>query len=176
MVTTGSQKIKVWGPGGTPLGILRVKHLHTTQDLVPELLLNHCEGLNRTFPKIGTKFEAHSLFRCLTHREIRHKSHTQPQINACENCPRTPSYVQLGTLRRYGSLLVCASHYHNCCIDGGAIPELFCIPPRTGHEPDHINSGLCIWLYSDIIRTLWNFGQSDHMTSITCSSHINTIR
>jgi hypothetical protein len=25
MVTTGSQKIIVWGPGGTPLGILRVK-------------------------------------------------------------------------------------------------------------------------------------------------------
>jgi hypothetical protein len=25
MVTTGSQKITVWGPGGTPLGILRVK-------------------------------------------------------------------------------------------------------------------------------------------------------
>jgi hypothetical protein len=24
MVTTGSQKITVWGPGGTPLGILRV--------------------------------------------------------------------------------------------------------------------------------------------------------
>jgi hypothetical protein len=27
MVTTGSQKIIVWGPGGTPLGILRVKKL-----------------------------------------------------------------------------------------------------------------------------------------------------
>jgi hypothetical protein len=25
MVTTGSQKIAVWGPGGTPLGILRAK-------------------------------------------------------------------------------------------------------------------------------------------------------
>jgi hypothetical protein len=25
-VTTGSQKITVWGPGGTPLGILRVKN------------------------------------------------------------------------------------------------------------------------------------------------------
>jgi hypothetical protein len=23
MVTTGSQKITVWGPGGTPLGVLR---------------------------------------------------------------------------------------------------------------------------------------------------------
>jgi hypothetical protein len=27
MVTTGSQKITVWGPGGTPLGILRLKVL-----------------------------------------------------------------------------------------------------------------------------------------------------
>jgi hypothetical protein len=26
MVTTGSQKITVWDPSGTPLGILRVKH------------------------------------------------------------------------------------------------------------------------------------------------------
>jgi hypothetical protein len=30
MVTTGSQKITLWGPGGTPLGILRVKRIITT--------------------------------------------------------------------------------------------------------------------------------------------------
>jgi hypothetical protein len=31
MVTTGSQKITVWGPGGTPLGILRVKAVLDSQ-------------------------------------------------------------------------------------------------------------------------------------------------
>jgi hypothetical protein len=66
--------------------------------LVPEGLLNHREGLRSTFPKIGTKFDAHSLFLSLFHRENRHRSRTRLQINACENCPRPPSYVQLGTL------------------------------------------------------------------------------
>jgi hypothetical protein len=28
----------------------------------------------------------------------RHRSRTRLQIKACENCPRPPSYVQLGTL------------------------------------------------------------------------------
>jgi hypothetical protein len=34
MVTTGSQKITVWGPGGTPLGILRVKPLIKMEQIV----------------------------------------------------------------------------------------------------------------------------------------------
>jgi hypothetical protein len=65
-----------------------------TQDLVHEDVLNHCEVLRSTFPKIGTNFGAHSLI----HRENRHKSRTRLQINAYENCPLPPRYVQLGTL------------------------------------------------------------------------------
>jgi hypothetical protein len=75
-----------------------LKHLRTTQDFVPEGLLNHCESLRRTFPKIGTKFYAHSLLLSRNHRENRHRSRTRLQINACEKCPFLHSYVQLGTL------------------------------------------------------------------------------
>jgi hypothetical protein len=72
--------------------------------LVPKGLLNHCEGLRSTFPKIGTKFDGRSLFLSLIPRENRHRSCSWLQINACENCPRPPSYVQLGTLTtRHGS-------------------------------------------------------------------------
>jgi hypothetical protein len=42
MVTTGSQKITVWGSGGTPLGILRVKITKHT-------------FLNKTFRRNGVK-------------------------------------------------------------------------------------------------------------------------
>jgi len=36
-----------------------LKHLCTMQDLVPEALFNHFEGFRSTFPKVGTKFDAH---------------------------------------------------------------------------------------------------------------------
>jgi len=75
-----------------------LKHLHMTQALIPRGLLNHCEGLCSTFPKIGIKFDAHSLFLSLIHHENCHRSRTCFQINVCENCPHPPSYVQLGTL------------------------------------------------------------------------------
>jgi hypothetical protein len=51
-------------------------------------LLNPCESLHSTFPKIDTKFDAHLLFLSLIHRENHHKSCTQLQTNARENCPR----------------------------------------------------------------------------------------
>jgi hypothetical protein len=70
-----------------------LKHLCTTQDLVPDGLLNHCDGFCSTFPKIGTKSDAHS-FLSLVHRENCYRSHTQLQTNVCENCLRPPSYVQ----------------------------------------------------------------------------------
>ena len=50
------------------------------------------------FPKIGTKFDAYSLFLSRIHRGNRHRSRTRLQINACENFPLPPSCVQLGTL------------------------------------------------------------------------------
>jgi len=75
-----------------------LKHLRTTQALVPEGLLNHCESLHSTFPKIGTKFDAHLLFLSLIHHENRHRSRTRLQINVCVNCPHPPSYVQRVTL------------------------------------------------------------------------------
>jgi hypothetical protein len=83
----------------TGLGLsMPLKHLRTTQDLVPEGLLNHCDGLRSTFLKIGTNVYAHSLFLSLIHRENRHRSSSRLQTKAYENCPRLPSYVQLGTL------------------------------------------------------------------------------
>ena len=75
-----------------------LKRLCMTQAFVPEGMLNHCEGPCSTFPKIGTKFEAHLLLLSLINRENRHRSRTRLQKNACENCSRPPSYVQLGTL------------------------------------------------------------------------------
>jgi hypothetical protein len=75
-----------------------LKHLCTTLDLVPKGLMNHCEVLCSTFPRIGTKFDAHLLFLSLIHCENHHRSCTWPQINPCESCPYPPSYVQLGTL------------------------------------------------------------------------------
>jgi len=75
-----------------------LKHPCTTQALVPEGLLIHCEGLRSNFPKIGTKFVALSLFVSLIHRENRHRSRSRLQINVCENCALPPSYAQLGTL------------------------------------------------------------------------------
>jgi hypothetical protein len=78
---------------GVPL-----KHLRMNHDLVPKGLLNHCEGLCSTFPKIGTKYDAHLLFLSLIHRENCHRSRAWLQIIQCENCPRPPSYVQLSTL------------------------------------------------------------------------------
>ena len=77
-----------------------LKHLSTTQALVPEALLNHFEGFRSTFPKIGTKFEAHSLFLSLIHRKNRHASRTRLQINAYKIGPRHPTYVKLGTQTR----------------------------------------------------------------------------
>jgi hypothetical protein len=77
---------------------LPLKHLRMTPALVPEGLLNHCEGLCSTFPKIGTNFDTHSLFLSLIHHENRHRSRTRLQTNACENCPCPPSYAHLGTL------------------------------------------------------------------------------
>ena len=77
-----------------------LKHLSTTQALVPEALLNHFEGFRSTFPKIGIKFDAHSLFLSLIHRKNRHASRTRVQINACKNCPLHPTYVKLGTQPR----------------------------------------------------------------------------
>jgi hypothetical protein len=43
-------------------------------------------------------FDAHSPFLSLIHHGNRHRSRIPLHINACENCPRSPSYVQLGTI------------------------------------------------------------------------------
>jgi hypothetical protein len=105
-------------------GLGDVGIFHWEEDLVPEGLLKHCEGLRSTFPKIGTKFGAHLLSLSLIHCENLNRSSTRPQINACVTCPRPPSYMQLGTLTH---MLVIpstgASRYHNCCIDDGTSPE-----------------------------------------------------
>ena len=102
---------------------LPLKHLRTTQALVPEGLLNHCEGLRSTFSKTGAKFDTHSLLLSLIHRKNRHRSWTRLQTNACDNCPRPPSYVQLGTLTHMVVLPSTGASRYNCCIDGGTSPE-----------------------------------------------------
>jgi hypothetical protein len=56
-------------------------------------LLNYFEGLHITFPKIGTKFDAHPLFLSLIHCENCHRSCTRLQINTFGNSPCPPSYV-----------------------------------------------------------------------------------
>jgi hypothetical protein len=88
---------------------MSLKHLRTTQYLVSEGLFNHCEGLSGAFPKTDTKSDAHSLFLSLIHRENLHRSRTRLHINACENCPRPPSYVQLGTLTHLEMILLRAT-------------------------------------------------------------------
>ena len=57
----------------------------------PQRLVESLWGSRSTFPKIGTKFDAHLLFLSLIHCENHHRSPTQLQINARENCPRPPS-------------------------------------------------------------------------------------
>jgi hypothetical protein len=61
-------------------------------------LLNHCEGVCSTFPKIGTKFDELLQYLFLIHCENCHRSCTCLKIIMCENCPHPPRYVQLGTL------------------------------------------------------------------------------
>jgi len=70
-----------------------LKHLCTTQALVPEALFNHFEGFRSTFPKVGTKFDEHSLFLSLIHHENRHGSRTQLRTNVCK-----PAHVILPML------------------------------------------------------------------------------
>jgi len=72
--------VVTWCATGLEPG-MPLKHLCTTQALVPEALLNHFEGFRSTFPKIGTKFDAQSLFVSLIHCENRHGSRTRLQIN-----------------------------------------------------------------------------------------------
>ena len=74
-----------WCASGLEPGI-SLKHLCTTQALVPEALLNHFEGFCSTFPKICTKSDAHSsLFLSLIYCQIRHASRKRLHINAHKN-------------------------------------------------------------------------------------------
>ena len=84
-----------WCATGLESG-MPLKHLCTAQALFPEALLNNFECFRSTFPKIGTKLDAHSLFLSLVHRENRHGSRTRLQIKACKNYPLHPIYVKLG--------------------------------------------------------------------------------
>jgi hypothetical protein len=81
--------------GSDPVSISNDTLFHALQ-----VMLDHFEGFRSTFPKIGTKFDAHSLFLSLIHRKNRHGSRTQLQINACKNCPRHPTNVKLDTQAR----------------------------------------------------------------------------
>jgi hypothetical protein len=95
-----------------------LKHLRTTLDLIPESLLNQCEGLRCTFPKTGTKCDAHSPFLSLIHRQNKSvwKLPTSTQLRATWHT----DYLDMVVLPSTGD-----SRYQNCCIDGGASPEYF---------------------------------------------------
>ena len=88
-----------WCATGLELG-MPLKHLCTAQALIPEALLIHFENFCSTFPKIGTKSDAHSQFVSLIHREKSHGARTRLQINPCKNCTRHPTYVKPGTRTR----------------------------------------------------------------------------
>jgi len=100
-----------------------LKHLCTTQALVAEALLNHFEGFCSTFPKIGTKYDAHSLFLSLIHRDNRHGSCTRLQINACKNLILSTWNLDADSLNMVVLPSTGALCYHNCCIDGGTSQE-----------------------------------------------------
>jgi hypothetical protein len=115
--------------------------------------LNHCEGLHSTFPKIGTTFDAHSLFLSLIHPENRHRPRTRLQINMFENCTCPPTTCNLAHwLTRHGSPTI-----YQCF----ALPQLLY---RWQHQsgkfwiPSHISELVefsagqkvpdCIWKHS----------------------------
>jgi hypothetical protein len=58
-------------------GLCGVGLIHWEKYLVPEDLMSQCDGFRTTFPKIGTKFDAHSLFFSLIHCENRQESRTR---------------------------------------------------------------------------------------------------
>jgi hypothetical protein len=90
-----------WCVTGLEPGI-SLKHLHTTQDLVPKGLLNHCEGLCSTFPKIGT-FVAHLLFLL----QIHHKNHHRSPNKRVWKLPMSAMCNLAHWLTRHGSPNIC---------------------------------------------------------------------
>ena len=81
-----------------------------------EIHLQGCEGLRSTFSKIGTKFDAHSLFLSLIHRENRHM-HVHGSKRTCvKNANVYPATCNLAHwLTRRGSPTI-----HRCI----ALPQL----------------------------------------------------
>ena len=70
----------------------------------PRRLVEFCDGLRSTFPKIGRKFDAHSLFLSMIQRTNRRGSRTRLQINACETVHFHPTRCNLAhLLTRHGS-------------------------------------------------------------------------
>ena len=98
----------------------RLKFWHA---LVPKGLLNHCEGLHATFPKIGTKFESRSD----PSWKSPHVTYTTPNKHVW----KLPTSTQLRATWHTDSLDMVvlpstgASRYHSCCIDCGTSPENF---------------------------------------------------
>jgi hypothetical protein len=67
MVTTGSQKITVWGPGGTPLGMLRV----ITNGLWYHVPREMCVRALTPSPTHAAATRANSLGQLYTHTAVR---------------------------------------------------------------------------------------------------------
>jgi hypothetical protein len=116
-----------WCTTGLETG-MPLKHLRTTQDLVPEGLLNHCEGLCSTGLKIGTKFV------CTLHVPFSDPSLKSPQVTYTTPNKRVwklPTSTQLRATWHNNSLYMVviscigASRYQNCYIDGCTSPEYF---------------------------------------------------
>ena len=103
-----------------------LKHLRTNQALVLKGLLNHYEILRSTFPKTGTKFDAHSLFLWSIVKIATGHVHAPNK-----RVWKLPTSTQLCATWHTDSLDMVvltstgASCYHNCCIDGGTSLENF---------------------------------------------------
>jgi hypothetical protein len=77
---------------------------------------------------------------------LRRQCNTRLQINVCENFPRPPSFVQLGTLSMVALPSTGASRYQNCCIDGGTSSEYFGY--TLVHTFDHMDTQIRLRLNS----------------------------
>jgi hypothetical protein len=114
-----------WCGTGYELG-MPMKHPHTTQDSVPEGLLNHCQHLHNTFPKSGIKSDVHCSFSDPS-QKLPQVTYMTPNKHVWKMTMSTQLRVtwhndslDMAVLPSTG-----ASSHHNCCVNGGTSPEHF---------------------------------------------------
>jgi hypothetical protein len=131
-----------------------LKHLRTTQDLVPEGLLNHCEGLRSTYSQ-----DCHKGWCTLAvpYSDLSWKSPQVTYTTPNKHIWKLPTSTQLSATWHTHSLDMVvlpstgASRYHNCCIDGGTIPEYFWYNLVCGKQCRHDSDLLKIQFLSVVV-------------------------